>query len=282
MTIQMKKIETAYKLNQTCIQKPLTLFEDESGKSKLDIEKIEELQKPLTLLGDDSGFMSVLLVSFSALILTGVMGISLLSVGIKNITKGQTICIQTGLKGQKRLAGLLEKILRLNDTVRATDNSRKAIEAGILSAFSSGMIHLIPALQKKLTFVKQTQSILMSKQKLLLGQSEPTRIETFKRLKSRLQKLPSHRRFKVWEKYAYPKALALKREKIGDRAYIYKPKSDFSTHQKSQFLWEMNPFYPLSENLKRILPGKQIEPAVYSCSVSLEKRGRQWIGRLYH
>lgn len=226
-----------------------------------------------------SGFMSFLFLPFVALMMTGIIGFSFLSVGIKNITRSQSYCIRANLNGQKELGVLLTKLLSLNDKVLFFHTTRKTLEASLVTATALGMAGLIPSFKKKLEIVKQTQRTLMIKQNHLLAKSVLVKRTVFDKFKRQLKNLNI---FDVQEETFYKKALAVRRKKKGDRAYIYKPVPDFVNHQKSRFFWKMNPFFPLDENWQILLQTKQKNFSNYSCTASLKKKGEKWTSILYH
>ena len=227
----------------------------------------------------DSGFTSLLLLPFTALMMTGMMGFFSLSLGIKNITRAQSHCIQANLKGQKKLGLLLRKILNLNNKVLLLHNTRKAIEASISAAASLGQAHLIPILKQQRELIKQAQKVLIMRQKYLLAQSALAKRKTFQHLKRQFKKLNIS---PIQEKAFYKKALAIQKKKVGDQAYTYKPVPDFINHQKSLFYWKMRPFSPLDKNLRWFLPGAEKNVSSHTCAASLKKKGKQWISALYH
>ena len=227
----------------------------------------------------NSGFVTVFLLPVIALMMTAIIGFSLLSVGIKNITKAQSHCIITNLKGQKRLGLILKKILKLNKTILFIHNKRKIIEASITTASLLGFVHSIPFLKSSLNIVKQAQNLLMVKQKYLLSKSLLIKRNTFRKFKNQLKSMPL---FHVKDNTFLKKALALKKEKIGDKAYTYKPVPDFINHQKIQFSWKMKSFFPLHKKIWQIAKIKPNALSNYTCTSSLEKKGTQWISTLYY
>ena len=227
----------------------------------------------------EKGFISILFLPFLTLIMIGFIGLSSLSVGIKNITKTQSYCIKTTLKGQKELGVLLTKILNLNTKVLFFHNTRLNLEKSMLAATALGLVGLIPLLKKSLDLTKKAQTSLIIKQKYLLTQSDFIKKKLLKSFKNQLKKLSVSN---VKEKTFYKKALAVKEEKIGDKAYTYRPVADFINHQKIQFSWQMNPFFPLDQHWKLFFQTKQKINSSYKCTASLKQKGEIWISTLYH
>ena len=249
--------------------------DEKSISSKTRISNLDQYNK----IQHNSGFTSLLLLPFMALMMTGMMGFFSLSLGIKNITRAQTYCIQANLKGQKRLGLLLSKILNLNNKVLLLHNTRKAIEASITAAIFLGQAHLLPILKQKQELIKQAQKALILRQNYLLAQSALTKKKTFQHLKRQFKKLKiSH----VQDEAFYKKALAIQKKKEGDKAYTYEPVPDFINHQKSLFSWKMRPFSSLDKSLQWLWPATTKNFSSYTCTASLKKKGKQWISALYH
>ena len=80
------------------------------SKKKL-LHKHTSFQKNGFLQGTkvQAGFVTVLLLPFVALMVTGMLALSPLSRGIKGLTQAQSHCIQTNLQGQKELGNLFDK-----------------------------------------------------------------------------------------------------------------------------------------------------------------------------
>jgi len=225
------------------------------------------------------GFISFILLPFTTLFIVGMMGVSSLSLGIKNITQSQSYCIQTNLQGQKKLGVLLNKILSLNNKSLFLHQTRKKITLSIPIAITLGQFQLVSVLRKKIEFIKAIQNGVIAKQNLILIQSHNVKIKMLEKLKTQLKKFKI---LYVKETTFYKKALAIKKQKIGDRAYIYKPVPDFTNYQKTSLEWSIQPFSPLLQNLKWILPLKQTAYSTQSCTSSLTQKGKTWINHLYH
>ncbi len=235
--------------------------------------------KPPAVKSGAQGFASLLLLPIMALMITALMGLSSLSLGIKNITKAQSYCIQTSLQGQKELGALLKKILALNTQVKSLHKTRKAVSAAIIAAVVTGALPLLPFLNKKKEFVKKAQKALRARQNYLLARGFFIKRKTLKALKRKLKTIKA---FHVREEAFYKKALAVKQKKIGDEAYIYEPMPDFVNHQKSRFIWSLPLFYPLDFNARWLLPAGSGATSNHTCTASLKQEGDRWISALYH
>ena len=235
------------------------------------------------LIRSRTGFVSVFLLFFLMVMISGVLGLSFLSGGIHRITKLQSYCIQISLKGQESQKQILEKILKLNGTVLFFHKTRKNLENSMIVATSLGFVSAIPALKKKIAMIKKAQKALVLRQQYLLSQSLWIKKQTFKTFKKRLKKLNI---FRVWDKNFYKPSLAIKRKKEGDRAYTYKPVPNFTNHQKSYFSWHINPFsHPHLNSIGLDLSffkHKARGLSEYNCVASLQKRGKIWEKTLYH
>ena len=229
-------------------------------------------------ISKDQGFVTVLFLAFLSLMMTGMMGLAALSLGIKNITKSQSHCIKINFQTQKKLGLLLKKLLALNKKVRQLHKARKGIEASIAGAtVSVAFIPQIPKLKKMRDFVKQAQKLVVLRQNQLLAQSFLIKRKALIHLKKKLKRLKASH---VREIRKNKGALAVKKEKIGDQAYIYKPAPDFINQQKIKWIWNLQALFSLNQNLKWISFTKFI--STHSCSASLKKKGTQWISALYH
>lgn len=224
------------------------------------------------------GFATVLLLLFCALIITGIAGISLLSVGIKNITRAQSICIRVNMEGQKQLGLLLEKIMALNSSVRFAHKTAQGLKLSIATATASGLFPLIPPLKTKLDLVKQGQNMLKARQDMLLLQSRFVWGKGLTKLKWQFKKINV---FRVFMEKPFKKALAVEKQKLGEKAYIYKPQPDFINRQKNRFFWRFRPFAPFDKRLLKIfnITEQWIEG---QCVASLKKEEGQWVSTLYH
>ena len=223
-----------------------------------------------------SGFITVFSLAFLSLIMTGLIGFASLSLGIKNITQSQSLCIKQTLKTQNSLSQVLSQLLALNKTASSLNKSRKTAEASIATATASViLVPKVPALIKARDALKFAQKTLIFRQKQLLLKSLLIKKKALRHLKQSLKKIKAHH---IQELTFYKKALAVQKEKIGQDAYIYKPVPDFINQQKISFQWVLPLFYPLDKNwslLKR-------SQAKYSCTSSLKQKGEKWLNILYH
>ena len=233
------------------------------------------IKKENTKIGS-SGFITVLILPFLSLIITAIIGFAGLSLGIKNITRSQSLCIQQALKTQKALGSLLTQLLKLNKKVSYMSKARKTADASIKTAMASVvLIPKTPQLIEVRDSIKLLQKTLILKQERILSQSFLVKKQALTQLKQKFKNLKvSH----VQKLDFYRKALAVKKEKIGSDAYIYKPVEDFKNHQKITFQWRLSVFHPLEKS--RLL--FKNHKASYSCTSSLDQRGKKWLSALYH
>ena len=239
-------------------------------------------------LRSQSGFLVPGLLSLLSLMFLTLIGFSLISVGIKNSTQAQSYCLKELSRTQKQLGEKLQQLLMLNKKVRALDSSRKSIDAAIAAATASiFLIPKVPALEKAKKLVQLGQKVLIASQKGILIQSQLIKKKQITKLRSQLTNLKG--KF-VLESSFYKKALAVEKEKIGDKAYIYKPVQEFKKQQKIKVLWSLPAFYSLQQDLSWIMDrspwGLNLKPSTgaffikQSCAVTLERKGEQWVYRL--
>ena len=228
--------------------------------------------KYLKFLKNKTGFASLLLLPLATVMITGLMGMFVLSQGIKSKTVAQSQCIQTNLKGQKELGVILTELLKLNKKSKKLHTKRLIVKASLMAALATGSFIIANQLRKKLKKIKQQQKLLIVKQKALLAKSRLVKIKTFKTVRQKLKK--THIK-DLREKSFFNLALAIKKRKIGDKAYSYHPVPNFINHQKSRFIWKAKiPATPLDGGLKKILPYGFSFYGTYSCTASLKKGGQ--------
>ena len=231
-------------------------------------------------LNKSSGFFTVGLLCFLGLMLLTLIGFSLLSVGIKNITGTQSSCFRELILTQKELGKNLTQLLKLNQKSRNLNKSREALEAAIKAALVSIVLAPeVPSLKKMRSAVKDLQKVLIFKQKQLLIQSLAVKRKGFQKL---TQKLSFLKASSIQELTFYKPALAVEKEKIGADSYIYKPVQDFKQKQKILVFWRLSPFHPLEKDLKWFLPAEQVGKSQYNCAATLQKKGEKWVSLLYH
>lgn len=239
----------------------------------------DKREKMLSRNLSQSGFMTFILLPVVVLMMTGVVGFFSLGLGIKNITRTQSQCIQVSNSGQKELAILLRKIIKLNDRVLFLHRAKIGIDSSIATALMLGQLYLVPKLKKIRESIKITQKNMMMKQESILAQASLIKKRMFRELRKKLKALNSSH---IREDTFYKKALALQKKKVGDQAYIYQPEPDFINQQKIRFSWRLDPFFSWHRNLKWILPQNIKQSLVYNCITSLKQKGNQWISSLYH
>lgn len=224
-----------------------------------------------------SGFITALMLPFLSVLLTVLLGLTYLSAGIKNITRSQSLCIQQALHTQKDLGKLLTQLTRLNKKASYLSKARKTLSASIAAATASVvLIPKVPQLIKMRDKIKLLQKALIIKQKMILTQSFWIKKQAVIKLKQKFKNLKASQ---VKELTAYKKALAVKKSKIGSDAYIYKPVEDFKNQQKISYQWKISIFYPLEKNWFLFNNSYNTK---YSCTSSLEQKGKKWLNILYH
>ena len=225
-------------------------------------------QKPTSSL-NQKGFVLLFMLPLLSLFITGILGLSLMSLGIKNITFAQKHCLLENLSLQKKLKRLLTKLLSLNSKSLFLNNKRKILESALKISLSVGAVQSIPVIKKKLFLIKMQQKRLLFQQKKLLTKGELIRKKSLRSLKQSLYKASIH---SVKNNTLLKKALAVSKKRIGKQAFIYKPLSRFSNRQKNTFSWKMQPFFPLWKT----------HFFKYKCTATLEKKGPLWKERLFY
>ena len=231
-------------------------------------------------LNKSSGFFTVGLLCFLGLMFLTLVGFSLLSVGVKNITGAQSSCLRELILTQKELGKNLTQLLKLNQKSHHLNKSRKSLESAIAAALASLVLApKAPSLKKMRDAVKALQKLLIFKQKQLLLQSVAVKKKGLQKLQKKLRVFKAG---SIQELTFYQPALAVEKEEIGADSYIYKPVQDFKQKQKILVFWKMSPFYPLEKDLKWFLPAEQVREFPYSCAATLQKKGEKWVSLLYH
>ncbi len=225
-------------------------------------KKPSQSQKFIT---NQKGFVLVLLIPFFGLMMTGLLGLSIMSLGIKNITFSQKVCLLENLSTQKQLKILLHKLLFLNKKVLTLHKKRKILESSLALGLTKG----VAALKMQIAIIKFQQKILSHQQNSLLKKSQTVKKHSLKNLKQSLNKPYIQ---SVTEISSFKKPLALSKRKLSKEATTYHPLPHFSHQQKTIFSWTMNPFFPLYKS----------KFSKYQCIATLERSPTQWKERLFH
>ena len=222
------------------------------------------------------GFILILLLPLMMALMAGFSGLTLISLGIKNLTRAQSLCITENLHGQQKTGKLLARLLKLNQTVIRLQHTKRALQAALTGAAALGQIQIIPALRKQLSLIKKYQLYISRQQKYLLMKSERIRKTAFQNLKTKLR-APEIKN--IQEKKVFKQALAVSKKTLGPNAHTYRPLPDFEKQQTVVFSWEINPF------LKKRLYAPHWRQRAYikrQCAATLKKQGGRWKARLTH
>ncbi|MCY4512063.1 MAG: hypothetical protein OXB86_00070 [Bdellovibrionales bacterium] len=225
------------------------------------------------------GFIILILLPLIMTLVAGLSGLTLMSLGIKNLTRTQSICITENIHGQKQLGKLLSRLLKINKTVTRLHRTKQALQTALIGAIGLGQIQLISALKKQISFVKKYQKYISLQQKHILIKSELSRKRTFIKIMTKLKILKTKN---IQEEKVFKKALAVSKKTLGPNAYTYQPLPDFSTQQMITFSWKINPF--LQKNLKNWLPDhlQKMSYIKRQCAATLKKQKGQWTAQLTH
>ena len=225
------------------------------------------------------GFITIILLPLMMALMAGFSGLSLMSLGIKNLTRSQSLCITENIHGQKKLGELLTRLLKLNRTVTRLQNTKRALQVTLASAIALGQIQVISTLRKKISMIKKYQKHISLKQKYILMKSELIRKMTFKNLKI---KLKAREIKNIQEKIIFKKALAVSKKSLDSHAHTYQPLPDFTKQQTIAFSWEINPFF--KQKLYELLPF-YFKKSLYikkRCAATLKNQRGQWTAQLTH
>ena len=225
------------------------------------------------------GFIIIILLPLIMALMAGLSGLTLMSLGIKNLTRAQSICITENIQGQKQLGKLLSRLLKLNQTVSRLHHTKQALQTALIGAIGLGQIQFIPTLKKQISLVKKYQKYLTLKQKHILIKSELSRKITFTKVMTKLRVLKIKN---IHEKKVFKKALAVSKKTLGPNAHTYQLLPDFPTQQAIAFSWEMNPF--LQKHFQNWFPIhlQKISYIKKQCATTLVKQNGQWIAQLTH
>lgn len=207
---------------------------------------------------------------FISLLVTFFIGISNMSIGIKNITRAKSACIKYNLLLQEDLSKILEKILKINKKIKNWNSIKKALQVALAAAIVSGRLDLVSSLQKKIKFVKLKLKLLSAKQKFFILKSETIKKTRFQNFKTFIK---SESVFSTQLKQPLKKALALKKVLLDKNVFLYKIQEPFKENQKITFQWMMQPFVNFY---------KYEKPISYQCTSTLKRRFKKWSPRLYH
>lgn len=225
------------------------------------------------------GFIIIILLPLIMILMAGLSGLTFMSLGIKNLTHSQSLCITENVHGQRKLGELLTHLLKLNQTVTRLEHTKQALQTALMGAISLGQIQVVPTLKKQISLVKKYQKYITHQQKYILMKSELIRKITFKQIITKLKTLETRN---IQEKKVFKKALAVSKKTLGPNAYTYRPVPNFKDQQTVIFSWEINPF--LKERLYELFPFR-LQQKFYiqkQCAATLKKQQGQWTVQLTH
>lgn len=228
----------------------------------------------------NKGFI-VLLIPLLTLFTTGFLSLSLIGIGIKNSTALQSICLKKTLAIQKHLKEKLEALLDINQEVLSLHNKRRKVLSSIAVSTSLGLAPALPLLKTKLKLIELKQKKEYIKQKLILYKSKKIKqkiVSIFKKeVKSKFKKI---RISNIKSRSLSRKPLALDKKKLNAYSYLYFPQAEFSKHQAIDLSWQVNPFYPMSDWILRILKLKMNPLTHQTCKSTLKRRHQLWQAHL--
>ena len=223
------------------------------------------------------GFIMIVLIPFTMICVTGLSGLSFLSLGIRNLTRSQSICIRESFQGQKKLRRLLELLLEMNPTVIRLNTIKTALQKSLKIAIQTGQLYLVPPLKAKIAIIKKRQKLLFLQQERILMQSEIQKKAVFTNLQSRMK----FREIKnLTDETAFNRALAVSKKTLGPFARTYSPLPDFTRRQAVVFSWDIHPFFQFNKTFMAFPPLRESPYVKRSCSATLEKQRGAWRVRL--
>ena len=223
------------------------------------------------------GFILITLLPLITALTAGLSGLSLMSLGIKNLTQSQSICIRQNLHGQREQGVLLTRLLNLNRTVIRLSRTKQTLQKALMTAVGLGQIQMIPFLKKQISLLQKRQEFISLQQTRLLMKSELTKKTVFKKLKHTLR---SSEIKNIQEESFFKTALAVSKKSLEPRANIYQPVPDFSQKQTVTYLWEIYPFFQLNKDFMDFFQWKKTPYIKKRCSATLKKQGGRWMARL--
>ena len=219
------------------------------------------------------GFINILLIPLLSLLLLGFLKVATLSLGVKNLTRSQTLCIQKNFAGQKELKQLLVQLLKLNSLSQKWHYKKQALKLTLSVALSTGLVKVASLIRKQVAHIERQQKALILQQKKLLLQSELIKKKTLQALKLALSS-PELKNIK--EETTSKKALALYKKTLSPLAHLYLPEPFFEKAQKLTFSWSIQPFRPLHQFLFDFLNSKNIFIMKQACSSTIKKTQHSW------
>lgn len=248
----------------------------------------------------DQGFVLIFLLPFVSVLMTAFIGASIMSIGIKNITRAKTTCILHNLELQKDLSKSLQRLLKLNGAIKALHKAKQALKATLILGIVTLQPKVIFSLYNKIKMINKGLKATSLAQKIIIMKAEALKIARISKFKTaiKLQSISlvsaksSKRKssffsqlksfvktvftFKldlsVKKALNFKPALAVKKVKLGKHAFIYKIKESFEEEQKITLTWSMKPFLNFYKH----------SPSQYQCTSTLERRSKKWMPRLYH
>lgn len=210
---------------------------------------------------------------FSLLITLFILSFTIL-LFLKQYTKAQYLCYQTGLRIQKELSQPLKKLLKLNFKARRLRIKRKLSSHKYKLALATLRPVAIAQSKALLEFVKIQQKRHKARQLSLLNKSRRIlnkRWEQFNKSEAKAFMLDL-------QKIKTRDALAVKSYPLGSASPSYKLISPFSLKQQLTIKYQLDPFSVVSPFWKKnLLLSKKMKQ---KCTTSLEKINNRLQARL--
>ena len=83
--------------------------------------------KSIHLKKQREGFILIILLPPMMALMAGFSGLTLMSLGIKNLTQAQSLCITENIHGQQKMGKLLTRLLKLNQTAIQLQHTKRTL-----------------------------------------------------------------------------------------------------------------------------------------------------------
>ena len=225
--------------------------------------------KPPVMIKNQKGFSIIALLPFVGLLITSLLGISVMTLGIKNITESKKICIAENLKMQKELKKLLEDLLALNKKVISLYNKKRVLKQSLKTATLSGNLLAIAPLKLSIKTIDLAILKISMKQKMIIAKAQFVKSKKFNQFKKTMNK--KHIK-DISQRQFFNSALAVRKKYLDSKSVIYEPMPNFEHLQKTALSWKMQAFQGLYSD-------KFFQ---YQCVATIERSHNKWRERLFH
>lgn len=187
---------------------------------------------------------------------------------LKKKSLAQAHCVQEASLLQTELKTTLEQLLKLNPRARALRRERVVAEKALKKATLLAQPYAIAAAKAYLAAVVLQQTVLRTKQQMLLNDASRLRHTSARRLRARLQ---SFRFARFSSRGFYWRGLAVEAIPAISLTPDYEPIAGFEQAQQHRFRFQLD----LTPPFLTELPASALkQPSL--CSVTLKGQGNKW------